>query len=42
MTQSNINDDKDADIEVACEEFERSCIMKCEYGGKGNISIKHV
>ena len=42
MTQSNINDDKDADIEFACEKFERSCIMKCEYGGKGSISIKRV
>lgn len=34
MTQSNINDDKDADIEDACEEFERNSFMKCQYYGK--------
>lgn len=34
MTHSSINVDKDADSEDACEEFERNCFIKCEYGGK--------
>lgn len=39
MTQSSINDDKDADIEGACEEFKTNCFLKYEYGRKSVISM---